>query len=68
MRLLKEVSDFVQKQTAEGFMKSLSTKDQRIAQIENYYRRIESAIASFQVGLGHRKTSRNGDVTYNHLH
>jgi hypothetical protein len=30
-------------------MKSLSAKDKHVAQIENYYRRIEMSIASFQV-------------------
>jgi hypothetical protein len=47
--LLQDISSFVQKLTTDGFMKSLSTKDQRIAQIESYYRQIEAAIASFQV-------------------
>jgi hypothetical protein len=50
-RLLKEVAEFVQKQTVTGFMKSLSAKDERVAQIETYYRRIETSIASFQVCL-----------------
>jgi hypothetical protein len=49
--LLNEVASFVQKLTADDFMKFLSMKDQRIAQIENYHRRIEAAVASFQVRL-----------------
>jgi hypothetical protein len=49
--LLNEISQFVQKETAAGFMKSLSEKGDRIAQIDNYYRQIETSIASFQVSL-----------------
>ena len=52
--LLNEVASFVQKLAADDFMKFLSMKDQRIAQIENYHRRIEAAVASFQVRLDQR--------------
>lgn len=53
--LLNEIASFIQKLTADDFMKSLSMKDQRIAQIENYHRRIEAAVASFQVRLDQRR-------------
>jgi len=40
---------FVQKEHLCGFLKLLFTKDQRIAQIEVYHRRITTSVASFQV-------------------
>jgi hypothetical protein len=39
----------VRKEAGKEFMTSLLAKDDCIAQIENYYRRIEASIASFQV-------------------
>ncbi|KIM82420.1 hypothetical protein PILCRDRAFT_461876 [Piloderma croceum F 1598] len=48
-RLLKEISAFVQREASRGFLKLLFTKDQRIAQIEAYHRRITTSIESFQI-------------------
>jgi hypothetical protein len=48
-RLLKEISAFVQREASRGFLKLLFTKDQRIAQIEAYHRRITTSVESFQV-------------------
>jgi hypothetical protein len=49
IRLLDEISVFMRKKTEKDLMTSLLAKDDCIAQIENYYRRIEASIASFQV-------------------
>jgi hypothetical protein len=48
-RLLDEISEFVQKEPLCGFLKLLFTKDQRIAQIDAYHRRIAISVASFEV-------------------
>jgi len=47
--LLEEISQFVEKQTTDEFVKSLLTKEERHLQIESYYRRIEILVASFQI-------------------
>jgi hypothetical protein len=47
-RLLKEISIFVRKETSRPFLKVLFTKDERIARIEQYHRRIATAVTSFQ--------------------
>jgi len=57
-RLLDEISGFVQKEHLCGFLKLLFTKDQRIAQIEVYHRRIATSVASFQVS-SHRRVRNN---------
>jgi len=48
-RLLKEISQFVHKQTTNKFLKSLLTKEERHVQIESYYHQIETHAASFQI-------------------
>ena len=48
-RLLEEISTFVRKEASRGFLNLLFTKDQRIARVERYYRRIGVSIESFQV-------------------
>ena len=52
--LLKEIAKFVQKQTTNGFLKSLSAKDDRATQIENFYHQIEASVSSFQVSFDRR--------------
>lgn len=47
--LLDSICTFVQKETDTEFMKSLSKKDDRIAQIEAYYHQLDASVASFQV-------------------
>jgi hypothetical protein len=47
--LLKEFVGFTQKLTTDDFLKHLTMQDQRIAQIEDYYRRIDETVASFKV-------------------
>jgi hypothetical protein len=47
--LLQDILDFVQKQASYNFLKQLYTKDERIARIEEYHRRIGSMVAAFQV-------------------
>jgi len=48
-RLLENISTFVQKEASCGFLKLLFSKDQRIARIESYYRRIRISVESFQI-------------------
>jgi len=48
-RVLNQVSEFIQQQTACSFLKSMYSKDHRIAQINTYYRQIESLVHSFQI-------------------
>jgi hypothetical protein len=50
-RLLEEILVFVQKHTAQGFLKSLYTKGDRITQIDAYHRRLAFSIDSFQARL-----------------
>ncbi|KIM87192.1 hypothetical protein PILCRDRAFT_303643 [Piloderma croceum F 1598] len=50
IRLLNEISTFVQKEASRPFLTLLFTKDQRIAQIDQYHRRIGTAVTSFQAG------------------
>ena len=48
--MLNEIATFAQKQTdAANFMKLLATKDERLAQIDSYYRRIDALVVSLQV-------------------
>jgi hypothetical protein len=47
--ILVSVYNFVQKESDAGFMKSLSKKDERIAQIDEYYRQLSAFVASFEV-------------------
>jgi hypothetical protein len=47
-RLLAEISSFVQKEAARGFLNLLFTKDQRISQIQEYHQRIGTSVTSFQ--------------------
>ncbi|KIM73991.1 hypothetical protein PILCRDRAFT_715514, partial [Piloderma croceum F 1598] len=65
LRLLEDISSFIQKEALCGFLKLLFTKDQRIAQIDGYYRRIDDSIQSFQISalLDIRGwTKRNNDA------
>jgi hypothetical protein len=48
-RLLDEIAAFIQKESPCSFLQLLFTKDQRIARIDTYYRRIGTSIESFQV-------------------
>jgi hypothetical protein len=50
-RLLDEISAFVQKEALCGFLKLLFTKDQRIARIEAFHRRIGDAATAFQASV-----------------
>lgn len=50
-RLLQDVSQFAQARAAQGFLKSLFAKDQIVARIEVYHRRIVDSVSSFQVHL-----------------
>ena len=50
-RLLEEIAAFVQKESSRGFLKLLFTKDERIARIEGYHRRIGTAVTSFHASL-----------------
>jgi hypothetical protein len=47
--LLNKISTFVQKEASRPFLTLLFTKGQRIAQIDQYHRRIGTAVTSFQV-------------------
>lgn len=46
--LLEDLSRFFQYQSTDGFIKSLIMKDERIAQIEDYYHRIETSFSLFE--------------------
>jgi hypothetical protein len=46
--LLHEVASFVRTQASHSFVKLLFTKDDRIAAIEGYHRKIEAMITAFQ--------------------
>jgi hypothetical protein len=48
LRLLNEISVFIQKQSSQSFVKSLCTKNQRITEIERYHKRINITVDSFQ--------------------
>ena len=50
-RLLGEISASVEKDSSCLFLKLLFTKDQRIARIEGYHRRIASLVTSFQASF-----------------
>jgi hypothetical protein len=52
-RLLDDIAVFVQKEASCGFLKLLYTKDQRIAQIEEYHRCIGTSVTSFQESFFH---------------
>lgn len=47
--LLDEIANFVQKQSDDGFMKSLTMKHELPILIESFYRRIDATVASLQV-------------------
>jgi hypothetical protein len=49
VRLLREISAFIQKHNAKGFVKLLLMKDKCVAQIDSYYHLIEAFIMAFQV-------------------
>jgi hypothetical protein len=48
-RLLEEILVFIEKEGSCVFLKLLFTKDQRIAKIDEYHKRIASSVTSFQV-------------------
>lgn len=48
-RLLDEISTFIQKETSRPFLQVIFSKDRRVSQIEEYHRRIATAVTSFQV-------------------
>jgi hypothetical protein len=50
-RLLEEISTFIEKEASCVFLKLLFTKDQRIAKIDEYHRRIATSVTSFQVSF-----------------
>ena len=49
LSLIKEVNFFVQNEQGRGFLKLLFSKDERIAAIENYHRRLCVCATAFQV-------------------
>jgi hypothetical protein len=48
-RLIKEINFFVQNEQGRGFLKLLFSKDERIAAIENYHRRLCVCATALQV-------------------
>jgi hypothetical protein len=64
-RLLEEISTFAQKEASCGFLKLLFTKDQRIARIESYYRRIGISIESFQASCSVFESTTLVDIDKN---
>jgi hypothetical protein len=50
-RLLGEISASIKKDASCMFLKLLFTKDQRIARIEGYHRRIATLVTSFQASF-----------------
>ena len=48
-RLLDDIGVFVQKQVSQPLLKTLFTKDDRIARIEGYHRQISALVNAFQV-------------------
>jgi hypothetical protein len=48
-RLLREIAAFIKTQDKQFFLQALFAKDRRIAMIEGYHRRLNTAVASFQV-------------------
>lgn len=51
-RLLDEISEFIAKDTS-NFWTLLITKDQRIAKIDEYHRRVGTLVTSFQASLSY---------------
>jgi hypothetical protein len=51
IRLLEEISAFVEGQINGGFLESLYSNEERICKIEEYYRRINAILGAFQVNL-----------------
>ena len=49
IRLLEDISDFVQREASSSFLKLLFAKNRKIIRIDGYYRRIGILIKSFQV-------------------
>jgi hypothetical protein len=47
--LLRDIHQFVQKEQERNFLQSLVHCSSRIADIEGFYRRIETTISAFQV-------------------
>jgi hypothetical protein len=64
-RLLEDISTFVQKEASCGFLKLLFSKDQRIAQIESYYRQIGVSVESFQARCSVSESTPLVDVDKN---
>jgi len=48
-RLLEEISAFVHKQAAYGFIKLLIVKEDRLSAIQGYHRKVMSFVDAFQV-------------------
>lgn len=53
IRLLNQISEFVQHQTACSFLKSMYNKYERVAQIDAYHHQLETLVISFQVSCLH---------------
>lgn len=51
LRLLKDISAYIQKQSSFGFIKLLLIKDERLATIETFHRRISNSINAFHVSV-----------------
>ncbi|KAF7973138.1 hypothetical protein HWV62_16188 [Athelia sp. TMB] len=49
LALLNDISDFVEAERRESFIRSLVKKEQRIAQIDTYQRRISNSANAFQI-------------------
>ena len=55
----------MQQETATEFMKSLTKTNDRIAQIESYYRELDASVVSFQVRVAYTLVPQVG--TYDEI-
>jgi hypothetical protein len=46
--VLSDIRTFVEKQADYGFLKSLYTKNERIAKIDSHYKKLDFAVQAFQ--------------------